>query len=223
MPRATPGRRGRRHQDRPHCGRQTGPHSYSCESSRVSSVRLFILDALTRNGEMHGHQLRQLAEKEHVSLWTDISVGSLYGALKRLAAEGLVEVVRTEQVGGYPERQVFGITQAGAIALNGLRLTALREVTVRPDPVDFGLARFDRTRLDEVPGLVEARIAELHTLLDDAERHARTADPHLTLMERAVLTHRLARLRAEIDWHQQLVEQLPELLDDEASRKDLPR
>jgi len=189
----------------------------------VSSIRLFILDALAQNGEMHGHQLRQLADKEHVDLWTDISVGSLYGALKRLATEGLVEVVRTEQVGGYPERQVFGITKAGTIALSGLQFGALREVNVRADPVDLGLARLDRNRLDEVPGLIEARITELKTLLEDSERHARMADPYLTPMERMVLTHRLALVRAEIDWHTQLAEHLPELLKDEASRKDLPR
>ena len=40
---------------------------------------------------MHGHQLRLLAEEEHVALWTDITVGSLYGAIKRLAAEELIE------------------------------------------------------------------------------------------------------------------------------------
>jgi hypothetical protein len=42
---------------------------------------------------MHGHQLRLLAEEEHVALWTDITVGSLYGAIKRLAAEELNEEV----------------------------------------------------------------------------------------------------------------------------------
>lgn len=29
---------------------------------------------------MHGHQLRLLAEEEHIDLWTDITVGGLYGA-----------------------------------------------------------------------------------------------------------------------------------------------
>jgi DNA-binding PadR family transcriptional regulator len=46
---------------------------------------------------MHGHQLRLLAEEEHVALWTDITVGSLYGAIKRLAAEELIEEVRVER------------------------------------------------------------------------------------------------------------------------------
>ena len=80
---------------------------YSRESSRVSSIRLFILGALDIEGEMHGHQLRQLAEKEHIDMWTDITVGGLYGAIKRLAAEGLIEEARVEREGAYPERQVW--------------------------------------------------------------------------------------------------------------------
>ena len=67
----------------------------------MSSIRLFILDALSR-GEAHGHQLRFDAAEEYIELWTDIQVGGLYSTLKRMAAEGLVQVVRTETVGNYP-------------------------------------------------------------------------------------------------------------------------
>ena len=101
-------------------------YDYSCESSRVSSIRIFLLAALEERGPMHGHQLRLLAEEEHVALWTDITVGSLYGAIKRLAAEELIEEVRVERSGAYPQRQVWAITDAGREALGGLRLRALR-------------------------------------------------------------------------------------------------
>src|SRR5262245_61880972 len=113
----------------------------------MSSIRLYILGALADEGEMHGHQLRQLAEKEHVHLWTDISVGALYGALKRLAAEGLIDEARTEREGAYPERQVWRITDAGRLSLALLRDAALREVVVRPDPFDLAMSRLDRERL----------------------------------------------------------------------------
>jgi DNA-binding PadR family transcriptional regulator len=39
-----------------------------------------------------------------VALWTDITVGSLYGAINRLAAEELIEEVRVERAGAYPQR-----------------------------------------------------------------------------------------------------------------------
>src|SRR3954466_5367578 len=88
-------------------------HNYSCESTRVSSIRLFILGSLAERGEMHGHALRLLAEEEHIDSWTDFGPGSIYGAIKRLTTDGLIEERRTEREGNYPERQVYGITDAG--------------------------------------------------------------------------------------------------------------
>src|ERR1700712_5252604 len=97
---------------------------------------------------MHGHQLRQLAEKEHIDMWTDITVGGLYGALKRLAHEDLIEEVRTEREGSYPERQVWRITKAGRIALSALREQVLSDIVVKPDPFDLAFARFDLAKVE---------------------------------------------------------------------------
>jgi hypothetical protein len=48
---------------------------------------------------MHGHRLRAEAERNHVSLWTDVSVGAVYGAMKRLASEGLPRDAGQEREG----------------------------------------------------------------------------------------------------------------------------
>jgi DNA-binding PadR family transcriptional regulator len=189
----------------------------------VSSIRLFILGALADAGDMHGHQLRQLAEKEHIDQWTDITPGGLYGAIKRLAAEGLIEEVRTEQVGSYPERQVWGITDAGRTSLEKLRVAGLQEIVVRPDPFDLALARLDRQKLDDVPDLLRLRLERLHLMLEHEESHTRMVSQYLTPMEHFVMRHRAQRLRADIAWHEELLEHLPELLADELSRKDDPR
>src|SRR3954468_11699427 len=124
----------------------------------MSSIRLYILDALARRGEMHGHQLRLLAEQEHVHLWTDISVGALYGALKRLATEGLLAEVRTEREGSYPERQVYGITDRGREGLGDLPPQALGEAWVPAGPFDLALSRPDAARLDELAGVLEDHV-----------------------------------------------------------------
>jgi DNA-binding PadR family transcriptional regulator len=189
----------------------------------VSSIRLFILGALADAGDMHGHQLRQLAEKEHIDQWTDITPGGLYGAIKRLAAEGLIEEVRTEQVGSYPERQVWGITDAGRTSLDSLRVAGLREIVVRPDPFDLALARLDRHNLDVVPGIIQLRLDELRLMLEHEEAHTHRISQYLTPIELFVMRHRAERLRADIAWHENLLEHLPELLADELSRKDDPR
>jgi DNA-binding PadR family transcriptional regulator len=186
----------------------------------VSSIRLFILGALDIEGEMHGHQLRQLAEKEHIDLWTDITVGGLYGAIKRLAAEGLIAAERVERDGAYPERQVWSITDAGHIALHALRERGLRDIVLKPDPFDLAFARFDVDQAAALPGLLDARISELRAMLADTEARTERITVYLSVGEQHVMRHRADRLRAEITWHEELVQKLPEIISDERSRKD---
>jgi DNA-binding PadR family transcriptional regulator len=186
----------------------------------VSSIRLYILGALAEEGEMHGHQLRQLAEQEHIHLWTDISVGALYGALKRLAAEGLIDEVRVEREGSYPERQVWSISDAGRDALAALRVEALRDVIVRPDPFDLAMSRLDRDRLDELPEHIEARLENLRSRLAEREALLIRISRYLTPTEHFVLQHGTDRIRADLAWHERLLDRLPELIADELDRKE---
>lgn len=185
----------------------------------MSSIRIFVLGALAERGPMYGHQLRLLAEEEHIDLWTDITVGALYGAIKRLSAEQLIKEVRVEQEGAYPQRQVWGITRTGAEALHVLRLNGLREIVVKPDPFDLAMTRLDVNHLDALPATIASRVASLQAMLADHEAHTATIARYLSLSETLVMKHRADRLRAEIAWHHELAEQLPDIIKDECSRK----
>jgi DNA-binding PadR family transcriptional regulator len=176
----------------------------------MSSIRLYILGALANEGEMHGHQLRQLADKEYAALWTDISVGALYGVLKRMAHEGLIEESRTERKGGYPERQIWRITAEGRIALARLREEGLSEVVFRPDPFDLAMSRLDGDRLDELPTVLELRLQRLRAMLAHERVKIEQFAQNLSVTETFVVRHRDARLEAEIAWHQSLLERLAE-------------
>jgi DNA-binding PadR family transcriptional regulator len=79
----------------------------------MNSTRLFILGSLTRRGPMHGHQIRRAAQVDRTELWADVKPGSLYGALHRMAAEGVIEAVRTEREGNLPARTIYAITEEG--------------------------------------------------------------------------------------------------------------
>jgi len=184
----------------------------------VSSIRLFILGALADEGEMHGHQLRQLAELEHIDMWTDITVGALYGAIKRLAAEDLIEEARVEREGSYPERQVWRVTPAGLTALAAVRRGGLREIVLKPDPFDLAISRLDKSTLDEIPSTVEARLSALRTMLVQEHAHTLSIAKFLTQVEFLVMQHRAERIRAEVTWHEELLRQLPEIIQDELSR-----
>jgi DNA-binding PadR family transcriptional regulator len=185
----------------------------------VSSIRLFILGSLAQHGAMHGHQLRLLAEEEHVTLWTDITVGAVYGAIKRLASEGLIEEVRVEREGNYPERQVYGISTEGRRALSTLRFDGLRQLTLKPDPFDLALTRLDPDKLDDLAAAIQSRLLALQSLLRDTEIIVADARPYLTACERHALSHKEHRLRAEIDWHEDLLKAVPEIIADESARK----
>jgi DNA-binding PadR family transcriptional regulator len=186
----------------------------------VSSIRLFILGALDERGPMHGHQLRHLAEEEHVHLWTDVTVGALYGAMKRVAAEGLIEEIRSEKSGAYPERQIFAITETGRAALARIRFGTLSEIVMKPDPFDLAMTRLDRDRLDEVQPLLNARLATLRDMVAQNESHTESIRRYLTFGEYIVMQHRTERLRAEVTWHEHLLANLPQILTDESFRKD---
>jgi DNA-binding PadR family transcriptional regulator len=185
----------------------------------VSSIRLFLLGSLAAHGPMHGHQLRLLAEEEHVTLWTDITVGAVYGAIKRLAAEGLIEEVRVERAGNYPQRQVYAINDDGRRALATLRFNGLRQLWIRPDPFDLALTRLDPGKLDDLEAAVQDRLLALRSLLRDTESLVADARPYLTASERYAISHKQHRLRAEIDWHEGLLTAIPEIIADESARK----
>ena len=171
---------------------------------------------------MHGHQLRLLAEQEHLHLWTDISVGALYGGLKRLAGEGLVAEVRTEREGSYPERQVYGITEAGRGSLAVLHRQGLEAVVFRPDPFDLALSRPDPDRLDELGEALDTRLATLRELLAETDRANERARPYLSTGELHAMVHRAHRIRAEISWHEDLIAALPDVVADERARALTP-
>jgi DNA-binding PadR family transcriptional regulator len=178
----------------------------------VNSTRLFALSALARGGQMHGYRIRRAAQLDRTELWTDVKPGSLYNALRRMTDEGLVEVVRTERDGNPPERTVYAITERGHRELVAQRDAALRDAQMRPDPVDLALQYTpDMTEADLV-AVISARRQALQANLAMLELERHSAQPDLVGLEPMIFEHCLVRLRAEIQWHDTLLTQLPTLL-----------
>ena len=80
----------------------------------------FVLAALLR-GPLHGYAIMKRAE-ELSGGRVRLATGTLYTALDRLTAEGHVELVSEERVGGRV-RRTYGLTEGGSAAL---RAEALR-------------------------------------------------------------------------------------------------
>jgi DNA-binding PadR family transcriptional regulator len=190
---------------------------YSCMTTHVSSIRLFILGTLAATGPLHGHQIRQQAQTDRTETWTDIQVGSVYGALKRLANEDLIREVRTERVGNRPERTVYEITSEGRRSLAAIHETALRELDRHHDPFDLALAQSRSVPAEHLEQIVENRIGALRVQLAEQRHAADTADPYLNEAERLVIQHLIARTEAEIRWHTDVATHLPKVAADFAA------
>jgi DNA-binding PadR family transcriptional regulator len=161
----------------------------------MSSIRLFILSSFAEHGPMHGHRLRLEAERRHVTLWTDISVGAVYGAMKRLAAEGLLRPVGTEQEGNRPTRQLYEVTDEGRETLAALRREALRDVWFRYDPFDLALTLADA---EELPAVLRGRLERVREMLAESRRVNEGAKAKVGVAKQWALRHTEYRLEVEI-------------------------
>lgn len=183
----------------------------------VTSIRLFILGTLARGGPMHGHEIRRLARTERTELWTDVKPGSLYAALHRLEAEGAIEAVSTSQSGNLPARVVYGITKAGHAEYLACRDAALRDTQLRPDPVDLALQNTADLSGEQLTAAIRDRRQALVSQLENWRQTRELAAPYLRGLEDMTFRHALARLEAEISWHDDLLAALPAYLQARAA------
>ena len=181
----------------------------------MSSIRLFVLSSFAELGPMHGHRLRVEAERNHVHLWTDISVGAVYGAMKRLAAEGLLRPTAREQQGNRPTRQLYEITDTGRDVLAELRRDGLSDVWFKYDPFDLALTRIDAPSIDALPVILAERLRQVETLLDETRRTNARARAFVGLAKQWALRHTEYRLEAEIAYLTDLLAAAPDIAVDE--------
>ncbi len=177
----------------------------------MNPTRLFVLGALAKHGPMYGHQLRRDARLDRTEMWSEVRPGSLYGALHRMAAEGLIEPLRTEQQGQLPARTVYGITAEGQRELRALRAEALQEVRLQSDPVDLALAMSADVGEDTLRGYFEDRVRALSVQAAAFEHLREWSWPDQTVADDLVVEHARLRIQAELAWHHQVLDHLGKL------------
>lgn len=175
----------------------------------MNSTRLFVLGMLARGGAMHGHQIRRAAQIDRTELWADVKPGSLYGALHRMEAEGVIEALRTEQEGNRPARTVYEITREGQAELTAHRDEALTHTRLRPDPIDLALQFTGDLSQEELQAVLEERRTALAAEQASWLRLRSMAEPYLSPMDKMTFRHTLLRLETELTWHDELIAQLP--------------
>ena len=170
---------------------------------------------------MHGHRLRLEAERYRVPLWTDVSVGAVYAAMKRLAGEGLLRESGREREGNRPTRQVYEITEEGRRALAAERRAGLSEVWFKYDPFDLALTRMDPDTLDMLPSVLAKRLDKAQALLAETRRINEGARDYVGLAKQWALRHTEYRLEAEVTYLTALLAAAADIVADE--RNPRPR
>jgi DNA-binding PadR family transcriptional regulator len=182
------------------------------------STRLVILGFL-RGRPLYGYEIKQMIE--HVmGDWTNIAFGSIYYALGKLAEEGFVEKVGTEQEGGRPSRTVYQITDAGREEF--MRLLRKTWDTVERQTFDFdiGLSFMSSLPVDEMKGYLQKRVTHLEHILQYLEAHQAEeladTDHVPTHLASTVFDHHRRHLQVELDWTQELLQNVEQgVYDDE--------
>jgi PadR family transcriptional regulator AphA len=124
------------------------------------NVRTICL-AILHDGDSTGYEIRKLSVEGEYAYFIDASFGSIYPALARLEAEGLV-TSHVEQQAGKPAKKIYSITESGRRTFIGSLFEKLGEDEFRSEFLLF--ARFAA----ELPAsLVETRLKERLTVLDD--------------------------------------------------------
>jgi len=136
----------------------------------MSSARLMILGVLRGKGPLHGYDVRRELETWDAAQWANIAYGSIYFALGKMAEEGLVEVVSTDQTGPRPARTVYSITQKGIGEFESL----LRGVWWKPkevsDPFHVALTFMNYMPPDELLSALRFRADSLRATLGAMKR-----------------------------------------------------
>jgi DNA-binding PadR family transcriptional regulator len=126
--------------------------------------------------------------------------------------EGLVEPVRTEQVGRRPARTIYRITDEGRRELGILRKQAFLDLHHGPDALGVALIFGGTGEPDELAILLRSRRqAVAHTLEGIlAKRSFLESKGYLSPTDRAVFRRAELRLAAELHWHDEFDEGLAE-------------
>ena len=134
----------------------------------------------------------------------------------RLQAEGLIEAVRAGQQGDRPARAVYAITAEGRRELQALRTEAKGEARLHPGPVDLALAMCADPDADTLHGFCADRRQELTSRAAFFCRARERAWPDRGAADDLIIDHAIARIEAELRWHDMVLDRLGKVAADNA-------
>lgn len=170
----------------------------------MSSTRLLILGVVRIFQPVHGYDIRRELESWRVEDWAQVSYGSIYHAINRAVADGLLEVVSTGQVGRRPARTTYRLTAAGEAEYHRILREHWATVVTAHDPFSVAWSFLPDLDATEIVGGLRHRIAVGRAWIEEFEAGG-VLDADTARHVHEILELGAVRARAEIDWAERMI------------------
>lgn len=190
----------------------------------MSATKLLVLGIVHLSGGAHGYQVRSELRSWGAETWAKMNPGSVYHALKKAAADGLL-TEQAEPGNSGPERVLYRVTARGRDEMVEMVRDGLRR-THDADMLNAAIAMLPMLTRSDAIAQVGARVARLEAeLVAQAEwrKHPNPDTPE-HVREQADLW--AGHARTELEWAKSLSERLSEgayiMADDPGSWRTVP-
>ena len=167
----------------------------------MTNAELTIL-SLIAEGPRYGYEIQSIIDERELRDWLAIGSSSIYYVLNKLESQHMLASELHESESG-PARKVYRITEAG----RGVLQTAIADLLSQPPVVgsgfELGLANLTALGPTQVYRALVKREDELEQRIESAQktwdRHQQSDDAEIN-HTRALYTHALTVMQAELDW-----------------------
>jgi DNA-binding PadR family transcriptional regulator len=166
----------------------------------MNDAELSVL-SLVAESPRHGYELQALIDERGLREWVTIGFSSLYYVLNKLERQGLLTSHPPDEAHN-PAQRVYEISEAG----RGVLQTAVSELLSHPrllgSGFELGLANLNALNPRQVYRVLRYHATDLKQVFETVEKSwaRQMEDGHADDHVRALYTHSLAVMRAELDW-----------------------
>ncbi|MDA1358465.1 PadR family transcriptional regulator [Glycomyces luteolus] len=165
------------------------------------STRLLVLGLVRWLGPVHGYLVRRELDTWRMPGKAEIGAGSIYHALKKLTADGRIEVVATESVDARPARTTYRITAAGEAEFQRTLREKLWDVSGGEDPFSTAWAFAQVLTPAENTAMLRQRAEVLYSRVDQVTVLLASTTPEFVPGDEGafVPAHARAMMKRQID------------------------
>jgi DNA-binding PadR family transcriptional regulator len=179
-------------------------------AAKPSSLGLVVLWLLYQE-PLHVYRMQKLIESQGKARVVNVRTrASLYQAIERLVRLGLVEVAETVRVGGFPDRTVYAITDAGREAAREWLRAMLRTPGDEYPEFIAAVSLLFGLDPDDARAQLEQREQRLAAELAETEREMAGAPPGLPRLFLLEEEYRKTVLEAQLAWLRGVIEDIRE-------------